>query len=106
MKVNSIVTSTSSIKGEHDHKNVKGHKETVGIWGFACIFRIFLGDFQSTILFKNCAPRKENGIFLFISNSDFYELISHDFLIILYVENARHKCDICAIFSVQYHEHF
>ena len=59
MKVYSIVTSTSSIKGEHDHKNVKGHKETVGIWGFSCIFRIFLGKFQSgTILFKNCAPKK------------------------------------------------
>ena len=44
MKVYSIVTSTSCIKGEHDHKNVKGHKETVGIWGFSCIFRIFFGQ--------------------------------------------------------------
>ena len=64
MKVYSIVTSTSCIKGEHDHKNVKGHKETVGIWGFSCIFPIFLGKFQSsTIIFKNMLPREDTFLF-------------------------------------------
>ena len=66
MKVYSIVTSTS-IKGEHDHKNVKGHKETVGIWGF---FVFFWGKFQSTILFKNMLPREDT--FLFKQNTYYF----------------------------------